>query len=54
MGMRRAQNRRVQGIPPNRQIVGEAPGTAQQVGILETADITPRVGHRPVNFGRRF
>jgi hypothetical protein len=54
MGMRRAQDRRVQCIPPHRQIVGEAPGAAQQVGILETADITPRVGHRPVNFGRRF
>jgi hypothetical protein len=52
--MRRAQYRRVQCIPPHRQIVGEAPGAAQQVGILETADITPRVGHRPVNFGRRF
>jgi hypothetical protein len=41
-------------IPPHRQIVGEAPGAAQQVGILETANITPRVGHWPVNFGRRF
>jgi len=54
MGMRRAQDRRVQCIPPHRQIVGEAPRPTQQVGILETADITPRVGHRPVNFGRRF
>jgi len=54
MGMRGAQDRRVQGIPPYRQIVGETPGAAQQVGVLETADGTPRVGHRPVNFGRRF
>ena len=54
MGMRRAQDRRMQCIPPHRQIVGEAPGAAQQVGILETADITPRIGHRSVNFGRRF
>jgi len=54
MGMWRAQDRRMQCIPPHRQIVGEAPGAAQQVGILETADVTPRIGHRPVNFGRRF
>jgi hypothetical protein len=54
MGMRRAQDRRMQCIPPHRQIVGEAPGAAQQAGILETADITPRIGHRPVNFGWRF
>jgi len=54
MGMWRAQNRRVQGIPPHRQIIGEATGAAQKVGVLETADIAPRVGHRPVNFGRRF
>ena len=26
----------------------------QQVGVFETADSTPRVGHRPMNFGRRF
>jgi hypothetical protein len=54
MGMRRAQDRGVQCIPPHRQIVGEASGPAQQVGILEAAGITPRVSHRPVNFGRRF
>jgi hypothetical protein len=44
----------MQSIPPHRKIVGEASGAAQQIGILETADITPRVGHPPVNFGRRF
>ena len=54
MGRRGAQDRRVQGIPPYRLIVGETPGAAQQVGIFETADVTPRIGHRPVNFGRRF
>jgi len=54
MGMRRAQDRRMQYIPPHRQIVGEAPSAAQQVGILETADILPDVGHRPVNLGWRF
>ncbi len=54
MSMRRAQDRRVQCISPHQQIVGEAPGAAQQVSILETADVTPRIGHRPVNFGRRF
>ena len=39
------------------QRLGQIPGSggaAQQVGILEAADITPRVSHRPVNFGRRF
>jgi len=54
MGMRRAQDRRMQCIPPHGQIIGEAPGAAQQLNILETADSAPGVGHRPVNFGRRF
>ena len=61
MGVGRAQDRRVERIRPDRQIVGEAPAAAQQVGVFEAADRAPRIrtriccfSHLPVNFGGRF
>jgi hypothetical protein len=44
MGMRRAQDRRMQCVRPNREIVAKAPMASQQVGVLEAADRTSGIG----------
>ena len=44
MGMRRAQDRRMQCVRPNREIVAKAPVASQQISVFEAADRTPGIG----------
>jgi hypothetical protein len=44
MGIRRAQDRRMQCVRPNWEIVAKAPVASQQINVFEAADRTPGIG----------